>query len=386
MASITTDQVRFNNTFLDESFEHACEIESQLPEYLPDIKQVVRVDARPLITEVKADNGILEAKGRVDIIVLYMPEEGSLQSHHCRIPFSTGLSGKTCPDNARYTGKVRMDSVTCRPLSGRKVELRCVVDMTLQGENAEVAEIVAPTANEIQQLECLNQERIVALCIDRVRDEFSVEEMIELPENSPRMERIVKCDVDAFIGDRRVTGGKAILSGELCVNCLYICDIDSGNMEQFATEIPFNRVVEVNGLQEGDEVGVQLNVMDTAFGILEDTSGEDRILSLKVGVAGQVSAYRNQQVNTVSDAYGKNLHCNIRHQDWAVEQVLGIDGCHVKISESFTPAEPIAGIYSAEAYADVKRVTLEDNKLRFQGDLLVSFLVRKENGDCAGLD
>lgn len=49
MAAINTQTVLYNESFYDSTFEHPCESETTLPEYLPDVASIVRVDARPVL-------------------------------------------------------------------------------------------------------------------------------------------------------------------------------------------------------------------------------------------------------------------------------------------------------------------------------------------------
>ena len=51
MAAINTQTVLYNESFYDSTFEHPCESETTLPEYLPDVASIVRVDARPVLLD-----------------------------------------------------------------------------------------------------------------------------------------------------------------------------------------------------------------------------------------------------------------------------------------------------------------------------------------------
>ena len=386
MAAINTQTVLYNESFYDSTFEHPCESETTLPEYLPDVASIVRVDARPVLLDTAYRNGRVEIDGRVECIILYLPNEGTLQSFFTRIPFEATVSEEEFGPDMRFYAHVRMDSVRCRPLSGRKLSVRCTVSITLQGEKTREMPLVSTPDIEAQKLELLEQSQKAACYVESSREQFSLEEMLELPSDSPRMERILKCDVNAYPLEIRVNTGKVVVGGELSVSCLYMSNVDTGATDQFSAKVPFNRVIEMPEVREGDVVCVGFVILESACGIMEDASGEERILSCKVGVQNNAVAYRNQDVTTVLDVYGKNQTVSVKEGEFDVELAQCLQCCDISVSDSFRPHEQIASLYSSEAFADVRELEYEEGVLHLRGDLLVSFLVGLQDGETLGLD
>lgn len=386
MAAINTQTVLYNESFYDSTFEHPCESETTLPEYLPDVASIVRVDARPVLLDTSYRNGRVEIDGRVECIILYLPNEGTLQSFYTRIPFEATVADESFHPDMRFYAHVRMDSVRCRPLSGRKLSVRCTVSITLQGERSREMALVSLPDVEAQKLELLEQHQKVACWIEGVKEQFSLEEMLELPSDSPRMERILKCDITAYPLETRVGTGKVVVGGELSVSCLYMSNVDTGATDQFSAKVPFNRVIEMPNVREDDVVCVGFVIVESACGIMEDASGDERILSCKVGVQLEAVAYRNQDVATVLDLYGKNKSIQAKDGSFDVEVAQCLHCANFSISDSFRPREQIATLYSSEAFADVRSMEYEDGKLHLRGDLLVSFLVGLQDGETLGLD
>ena len=386
MATINTETVLYNETFYDSTFDHPCESEAVLPEYLPDVASVVRVDARPVLLDITYKNGRVEVEGRVECIVLYMPADGTLQSFFTRVPFDATVTGEDFTPDMRFFAHIRMDSVVCRPVSGRKLAIRCVVTITVQGEQTKEISLASIPDVQAQGLEFLTQNQKISLWVQTTSDAFSLEEMLELPADSPRMERILKCDINAYPLETRVSTGKVVVGGELSVSCLYMSNVDTGATDQFRSVVPFNRVIEMPNVKEGDVVCVSFVVLENACGILEDTSGEERILSCKVGLRADAIAYRNQDVMTVLDAYGKNQTVTIKENDAMVEVAQCIRCMDFVVSNSFRPREQIVELYSAEAFADVRDMDYENGILHLRGDLLVTFLVSLIDGETVGMD
>ncbi|MBQ2698253.1 MAG: DUF3794 domain-containing protein [Clostridia bacterium] len=386
MAAIRTKTVSLNETFCCTSFEHQCESEATLPEYLPDISSIIRVDARPLLLSHTVKNGRAELTGRVDCILLYSPGQGAMQSYCTRVPFTAEVPDCEFPEGARCFGQVRMNTVLCRPLSGRKVSLKCAVLLTVQGEKTTECNLVDADAAKEAGLETLTETAFAARSLGQVTEEFSIEEMLELPEDSPRMARILKCDTDAGVQELRAGAGRVVVGGELSVHCLYLSNVDTGETGQHKAAVPFNRVIELPGLLAEDVVAVDLTVSDSACGILEDAAGEERILSCKVGITACVRVWRNQELVIVRDCYAGQEQAEVQMVRRPVETVLSSSACKLEISDSFLPGESVTAVHAAEAFADVRDCVAEGGQLRVRGDLLVSFLVTGLDGQVSGID
>lgn len=95
-------------------------------------------------------------------------------------------------------------------------------------------------------------------------------------------------------------------------------------------------------VREGDVVCVGFVILESACGIMEDASGEERILSCKVGVQNNAVAYRNQDVTTVLDVYGKNQTVSVKEGEFDVELAQCLQCCDISVSDSFRPARAVA--------------------------------------------
>ncbi len=386
MADIHTEPVLFNETFYDQSFSHHCEGEVLLPEYLPDVSSIVRIDARPILLEAVCKKGEIELEGRVECIVLYLTAEGTIQSFYTRIPFDVSVEDERITAQSRVLAHLQMESVQCRPLSGRKLSIRCAVAFSLQAERTQERQLVSKAALAEKGCEVRVGREEVARFLEAAEEDFTLEEMLELPSDRSRMERILKCDIHADPTEKRVASGRVIVEGKLSVSCLYLSNVDTGETDQFTTNVSFQKVLELPQLKEGDLVCVEFLVLENACGILEDTAGEERILSCKVKVRIKASAYRNQLLEVVLDAYAKDNELTLQGRELQAEVVRCSACTGFSLRESFRPKEAIARIYSAEGYADLQEFVVENRRLHLHGELLVSFLVLLEEGETVGLD
>ncbi|HWQ50525.1 MAG TPA: SPOCS domain-containing protein [Terriglobales bacterium] len=385
METVSTAKLEYNVTLFSESKEIDSSAETSLPEYLPDIHRVVRVDARPTMTGTTSEEGMVAVEGWVDCVIMYLPREGSLQSHFCRVPFTLRENDTRITPKVRISATVSMTSVTCRPLSERKLSVACKVRAILQGEESRGAEVVKPSEADRAAAEFLTSELGAARFVGRTSKDFTIEEMLELPGGSPHIERMLRCDVSLATSEYKVVTNRVVIKGEAYVICLYLSDVESGRVEQYTTTIPFNEVLDVEGAREGDIAAINYSILDIVYGVMADAAGEDRRLSLRIDAQVTASVYTRVNLPIIRDTYStsrqvKTVSANL---DTEVYQEYK---CGAKVADTVSLGGKTSDIFAVEAYADVKGTAVEDGVPIFKGDLQISFLTKDEEGGLQAID
>ncbi|MCQ2433408.1 MAG: DUF3794 domain-containing protein, partial [Clostridia bacterium] len=106
----------------DAQTETGCEY--TLPDYLPDIRKILRVQAEPRVTGRYLSGEKAELEGTVSASVVYMAEDGTL--HICPIEntFGQNIPISGLDENTTAIFHTRVDNNTCRLTGPRKLNLR----------------------------------------------------------------------------------------------------------------------------------------------------------------------------------------------------------------------------------------------------------------------
>lgn len=385
METVSTAKLEYNVTLFSESKEIDSSAETTLPEYLPDIHRVVRVDARPTTTGTTSEEGMGGVDGWVDCVIMYLPREGSLQSHFCRVPFSFKENNSQITGKTRMSATVTMSNVTCRPVSERKISVTCKVKAVLQAEESRSAEVLKPSDADRRNAEFLETAVGAARFVGRSTKDFTIEEMLELPSGSPHIERMLRCDVSLATSEYKVVTNRVVIKGEAYVICLYLSDVESDRVEQYSTTIPFNEVVDVEGAREGDMAAISYSILDIVYGVMADASGEDRRLSLRIDAQTTVSVYTRANFPIIRDTYSTTRA--VKTVSTALNtEVFQEYKCAAKVADTVSLGEKTSDIFAVEAYADVKGTAIEGGMPIFKGDLQISFLTKDEEGGLQAID
>ncbi len=384
METVTTVKLEYNSTFLTKAVEGASSIESTLPEYLPDVHRIIRVDARATVTRIKAMNGAFLIEGRIDCIVLYMPSEGNLQSHFVRMPLVIEEANSEIKEGDRIRGNINMSGVTCRPISERKMELICELKGSIGAEETKQCDIISPNFDMDGSLEVMSEHMAFARYAGGMVKEFAIEEMIEMPQGAPDIERMLRCDGEIRAVEYKVVTNRIVMKGEATVTCLYISELETGKIEQYTKRVPFNEVIECEGAKEGDMCSMTFGILDITHGIMEDAMGENRSLSIHIDSIVDANVYSKNDMAVASDVYSSKNEIKAESITVYPENIEQYR-CNTQVSDTFNLPN-ITEIFAVEAFADVKNAMVKNGDPIFKGDLLVSFLVKDINGDITAID
>ena len=81
MANINKSNVSICQTVQLGELKKTVDSELIVPDYLPDVKKIIRVDAFPITSDVKAEREKIVVTGQIEYAIVYLPE--SSQSLRC---------------------------------------------------------------------------------------------------------------------------------------------------------------------------------------------------------------------------------------------------------------------------------------------------------------
>ena len=283
-----------------------------LPDYLPEIKRLLRVRATVSPADGYVGVGNAEFTGSVDYNILYAGHDGALYSaaqteeYRFEVPveltseFELG-EGLTCDV------ETTVEAAVGRVSSPRRLSLRCKLrsDVRIWGTRVVEERIDAVEAGSIQRLV---GEAACAQIFCGVGDAFSLQDEILLDSQSADL-RVISVDGSVFVAEANAGSDCVTCRGEVCLRLL--CCHESGGAPICMTrKIPFSHTVPLNGCE--------VNCECAARGVCTDlgvTVEEGRILC-DVSARLNVRAQRNVAMTYTRDLYstaaaGENRYAEV---------------------------------------------------------------------------
>lgn len=351
-----------------EALTAECTVDYTLPDYLPELRRILRVDARPIPAERYLDDTHAELSGLVAFCVVYADGEGQLAALSQNGEYT--LTAKT-PMPARVAfADVECDAPVCRLSGPRRLTLRTTVRTRphLLGE-------VALPEYSVEGLECLPY--TTEGRISRVSEmaEVALSDSIAVPAIPPDSLRLLSCDGGILFDEVRPQEGGARLRGTAVVRILGVDE--GGAPHAFHTEIPFERELACEGATAKD--GCLPVACLSTLNARPSGDGEGGTRIELDGVAEcSVRMLSNRPMTVNRAVFSPTFRTEATVASLSLERLLGtatgsytVSGsCPVPVGEARA-----AAILDAVATPTVRRVCVEDGRTVVSGDVRVRLLL-----------
>lgn len=106
--------------------------------------------------------------------------------------------------------------------------------------------------------------------------EFTVDEDFNVPDAKGDIDRFIASKGQITLDETEVLDGRVRISGNVSYAILYQTDADGSTFENHEGEIPFEEVINADGLVPGDKVSVQSSLEDLYVTVINSRKYEVR--------------------------------------------------------------------------------------------------------------
>lgn len=284
---------------LDTVAEQLADVDLTLPDYCPDIEKILKCTLTPKIQSRTLSGGQLQIDGFCTVNVMYV--ESIKKSVRCceqSVNFSQNFSVKDAPDNPVIITKTKPEYINCRALSPRRLVMHGAFSLYAKVFSKTQTSIFTPSDN-------IETDRKTVTCADLksfCQEQFSVCEEISVGEK-PQIESVLRSDVSVGVIDAKAVTGKLMLNGELNLKLLYLSNAESGEVEKLDYLLPFNKILDCDGIDENTINCVSCDVMSYDIRLKNDMLSEKPSVILEVKLCVTEEGYITREEEIVCDAY-----------------------------------------------------------------------------------
>lgn len=352
-----------------------------VPGEKPNILNVLSVEAtlnqNSLEVDVLEDKVIIE--GTIDLKVMYVAEvEAGDQPVHVldgSVSFSNYVKLPGVKSDMAVNVRANIEHIQFNVNNPRAADVRIIMDLCAKATKAVEIEIVTDITG-IPDLQVLTETLKVEDVIGEDSAQTIVRGDIQVPEDKPDIEQILKVDVEVMEKEVKVVQDKVIVDGTLKVNVLYVADVPEDQPQQpvhfMEGELGFTHFVDLPGAEPGMTAFVMFEV-ESAKGRRKDprTVGVDAVIEMFAKIT------ETQEVEVIVDAYSPTVELKVDKTILKVTQVIGEESAQVVVKDvlSVPNAKPdIEQIYNVKSSASIDETSILDDKVIIEGTLDVEML------------
>lgn len=375
-----TGKIGTVQTVFDETSEHPLDCVFTLPEYLPDIANVLKCIIRPVMQSHQIGGDRVMAEGSAEIRVLYLDEEQKqIYSFEMTQPFSSAFTVHDLIGTDTVEVSVKMNYVNCRATGPRRVDIHGALTVQLTVKRQAETEVL--TAIEDEEL-CFKEET-VAYSVPAVKAEkvFGMNEVVDLGNGGEHAQMPVRTQACIQIEECHLFPGKAIVKGETVIKVVCSTDVPNGEPADFCYRIPFSQIVDADGLQEDSLCDCKARLLVCDIRPTQNPNGETKLLSVTLKIAVSLCAYVAGEETVLTDAYHTRYALNTVTEPMQIEQITSISRDMAEAScELECPMGADGKIVDLWWEEPTVSAKAEEDSCRIDGQTVFCMIAADENG------
>ncbi len=343
-----------------------CSLEHTLPDYMPEIRKILRVDARPIEGGAYVEEGRAECAGIVAFTVVYTDAEGR--------PSAVSVNGDyslTVPkaESALLYLDTELESAACRPLGPRRMSLRA--RLRCRPHLIEEVALPMPEGEGCERLSASLDGRKTLMAAS---GEMALSDSVAVQGILPDDLHPILCDGSMRMEECRVEEDLCTLRAICMVRILAVTE--EGRPMSFTSRIPIERSIDCEGARPGDAPLFSGTVSSLHVRPTSDGEG-GTILEIDGTAECRLLLYRKCTLTPTVAIYSPSYRTEVTRSRITSEAFLGAAGGYYTASGSTAASleERAALVLDTTATATVRKIAGDEEKPIVSGDVHVRMLL-----------
>ena len=363
----------------DGIVEQPVDLDFSLPDYCPDIQNILKCQISPQINSKNISGDKLYVDGNADILLIYLDEEKTAIrccEHTC--PFSTTINLNNSVQDAIILTKTKTEYVNCRAVTPRRLDIHGAFSIYAKVKCKKEKNIVCDIDGT-----GIEKKKISTKCNNLLalgQQNFNLAETIDKGTKQPDIEYILKTSVNVDLQDYKALQNKVMINAVANVKIVYISDLEYSNIEIFEHSIPISQIADIEGIQDDCNCDIVIEVLSHSINIKPSDNNENNLLSFECKFEVTVSAYEEKEVDILADIYSTDYEFEPKYEKVSISNIidsldeLNLAKCNIDISDN-----NISEIIDASGNIINVKSFIKDGKIKFDGKINVYIFAKDEN-------
>lgn len=373
-----------------------------LPDYLPDIRKIVRVGAKPQLNGKYMNGEKVEFEGRVFYEILYISSENTLKVIAFDTSFEQNVPIVGLDENCIVTITPLLDTVNCRLSGPRKLTMKSrirsrLTAVTTKNPMPNITDAaggsIRPEDRDTVEMHSEKIQSCYVNCLDDSEIQFS--EDIEIDAALPPIGEILSTELDAIVMETKCQAGKILYKGEITAAFLCQCPgeiAENGEPDEryisINKKIPFSRTLEADTVGEQCECFAEPTLENISAKPASNAFGEAKMIELDFTMSVDFTCYENKEAEIINDAYSTAYDLQSTAEPLRILTLYQIHNSNFSVNGTLTPDESMtpAEILDLRVCSEIFDAKQDKGKFVFNGSADVSAVTRLEDGTMSGIN
>ncbi|MDO4481883.1 MAG: DUF3794 domain-containing protein [Bacillota bacterium] len=299
---VLRDMIRFRNIVDRPPLQAFFEEDILVPDIKPDAARICSSKIVPRLTEKECYGGNLKLGGDLYLEVIYIPSssgEGGAETAFARIPFRHEGTFEDSGGELEVTPRVEHLEVSI--INERKFRMKTVISFAVR-EYEDVERNVFRGFRE-GDVEMMESSVSLTDAAGHKKDYIEVKDEIKIKEGMPEIGSILRNDFRTVETYRQITPEKAIISGTIYYDILYMSDESSPEPVWMSGTTDYTQFIKLDGQEEVNGSDIRMKVDDVRAVPKRDEEDNMTLIEFTTGISTRIDTYKEKRINLVRDAY-----------------------------------------------------------------------------------
>lgn len=369
---LTRTDIGTTEVLYDNYAEQGIDCDISLPDYCPDIMRILRCSVTNSITNSKISGDRATVDGNAKIRIVYADEKNCIYCYEQDYPFSKYAELSQTYDGAVLCTSAKTEYANCRAVSKKRIDIHGVVSIRFRIVGIKKDSVITDAAGDGIQLKKrkIGTDNTVAV----VMKKFQLSQTEE--SDGGEIGKIIYAAASPILSETKIIKGKILLKGEAVLKVIYC----SGNGENESVcvnyNLPFSEIVDIESIDDGCKVSVELGVDQVQAEPKTDNDGEYKYLNLGCDICAVVTVYRTEDLCVITDAYSTQKEIDAKFKTASFTQILQSlnDSIICRESIDLSSMNP-QKIYSIIAEKPESKCSFDSDKMNISGRIPLKFIL-----------
>lgn len=375
--NITKFGLTHYETVFNEEIEQSIDNDFVIPDYLSDIERIMKCSTKPRITSKTLNGSQLSIDGNVSVCVIYANPENKLCSFETVINFTKTVDIGEETDFCGIDVTAKSGYINCRAVTERKIGIHGAAVIRVKAMKKAVSDIVCDIDNDCVELKAKTVNAAVPVC--SAEKSLIVEDTLPLQDSMQPIYCIIRSDGETRQISCKTVGDKAVVKGNVIISVLY--SAENGELSRFEGEIPFSQIVELESADENCRLLPSVYISHISIRPQADAEGEEKCLSVEAKLLIKISAFCDNNITAVTDAFSPLYETESTFEDVSFEELQGIFGEDFSLKKTLDlGAVKVGSVVDCWCETSGVGVSTADGIMSLDGTAIISVLGTDSDG------
>lgn len=361
---LNKDTLRIEEIRGKEENQVLVETEVYVTPSKPPIAKVLWIDGNVDILSTKVIRDRVVVSGVVKFKVVYKEEAegGIIYTIDSNADFKEEIEVLGITEEMSAVVKSNIEYIEEDILDEKKLSLKALISLESKVEVMNNVEIIKDMG-EKEYLQTQKEKIKYKEVQGRETSYAFVKEAIEIGEDNPEIEEILKISISSYEEESTVVEDRIILSGIVSPRIIYYGEDKISTIEK---EIHFNHFIELPGALPESSSEITMEVIEGTWDVVENEDGELKVIDMEIKIRIFGSSFLENEKELIVDAYSTNEKLDIQREQINLVEDMGYDTYKEKIFKELQEYN-IKEVYDISGYPTIVDTRIENSEVQVEG-------------------